>query len=294
MNIFSEGHLRQMKVFAENPNSVLDEFSRDFEKGFLQILNHRHGTKRVSANGVYQEYISDKQHVHMNATIWTTLTGFCKYLGKEGKAIVDETEKGWFIQFVDRDPKVLAKQKQIDERRQVELNEEEQHKKIIEEQIRQAELNNVQEIIEDVPADHILKLNVVQTKSKPKIQKSNPFGLEDDDSNPILEENTKKRSLNSLQILMSENEKRKKVDIETKNFSTIAKLSDSKDNFDSNLWITPGILVKIVKFPEDNNLIKQKVCIDRITSDNKAEVSINGEKFRIKQEYLQTVVPKVS
>ena len=73
--------MRQMRVFAENPHRVLDEFSREFEKGFLTILSHRHGTKRVKANVVYQEYIADKQHTHMNATCWTTLTGFCMYLG---------------------------------------------------------------------------------------------------------------------------------------------------------------------------------------------------------------------
>jgi DNA/RNA-binding protein KIN17 len=70
-----------MRVFAENPHRVLDEFSREFEKGYLTILSHRHGTKRVKANVVYQEYIADKQHIHMNATCWTTLTGFCMYLG---------------------------------------------------------------------------------------------------------------------------------------------------------------------------------------------------------------------
>lgn len=98
--------MRQMRVFAENPNSILDDFSRDFEKGFLDTLSRGHGTKRVLANRVYNEYIADKQHIHMNATVWTTLTGFLKHLGKEGKAIVDETEKGWHIQYIDRDPKV--------------------------------------------------------------------------------------------------------------------------------------------------------------------------------------------
>ena len=95
--VCSEGHLRQMRLFAENPHSVIDEFSRDFERGFLEILSHRHGTKRVLANRVYQEYIGDKHHVHMNSTMWSSLTGLCKYLGREGKAVVDETEKGAFV-----------------------------------------------------------------------------------------------------------------------------------------------------------------------------------------------------
>ena len=83
----SESHLRQMKIFAENPDHILSQFSKDFEKTFLDVLNHKHGTKRVHINKVYKEYIADKHHVHMNSTQWTTLTGFAKYLGKEGKVI---------------------------------------------------------------------------------------------------------------------------------------------------------------------------------------------------------------
>lgn len=51
---------------------------------------------------VYQEYISHKEHLHMNATRWMSLTGFVKWLGREGKCIVEETEKGWFITYIDR------------------------------------------------------------------------------------------------------------------------------------------------------------------------------------------------
>ena len=120
-----------MRVFAENPNSILDEFSRDFEKGYLETLSHLHGTKRVKANTVYQEYIADKHHIHMNSTTWTTLTGFLMYLGRESKAIVDETEKGWFIQYIDRDPKVLARQAQLESKIQYELDEVDRKKQEI-------------------------------------------------------------------------------------------------------------------------------------------------------------------
>lgn len=135
----SEGHLRMMRVFAENPNHMLDQFSKEFEKTFLQILSHRHGTKRVSANRIYQELIADKSHIHMNATTWTTLTGFCMYLGREGKAIVDETEKGWHVQYIERDPKVLERQAQQEARRQLDLDEEERNKRMIDEQVSAAE-----------------------------------------------------------------------------------------------------------------------------------------------------------
>jgi hypothetical protein len=54
----------------------------------------------VHANLVYAELIRDRNHLHMNATKWTSLTEFVKYLGRTGKATVDETPKGLFILFL--------------------------------------------------------------------------------------------------------------------------------------------------------------------------------------------------
>lgn len=65
-HLTSESHLRQMSFFCENSNNMLDSFSKDFEKVYLEILRRRHGTKRMNANNVYQEVIQDKFHVHMN------------------------------------------------------------------------------------------------------------------------------------------------------------------------------------------------------------------------------------
>ena len=47
----------------------------------------------MHANVAYNEYIGDKEHLHMNSTKWETLTGFVKYLGKEGLCHVEETPK---------------------------------------------------------------------------------------------------------------------------------------------------------------------------------------------------------
>ena len=49
----------------------------------------------------------------MNATRWVTLTEFVKHLGRSGIARVDETEKGWFIAWIDNSPKALAKQARV-------------------------------------------------------------------------------------------------------------------------------------------------------------------------------------
>lgn len=63
----------------------------------------RHPHVRIEAHKVYNEYIQDKQHIHMNSTRWLTLTEYVKHLGREGFCKVEETEKGWFISVIHRD-----------------------------------------------------------------------------------------------------------------------------------------------------------------------------------------------
>ena len=36
-----------------------------------------------------------------------------QYLGRKGRCVVDETEKGWYIQWIDRDPAAIARQEQL-------------------------------------------------------------------------------------------------------------------------------------------------------------------------------------
>ena len=83
---------------------MVDGYSEEFESNFLELLRQAHGSSRVSAKVVYNEFINDRNHVHMNSTQWLTLTEFVKYLGKEGKCRVDETPKGWFISLIQKDP----------------------------------------------------------------------------------------------------------------------------------------------------------------------------------------------
>lgn len=109
----SEAHLRQMLVVGESAGRHISDFSSEFQHDFVQLLSRRFGTKRVKANAVYQEFIQDKNHLHMNATRWVTLTEFVKHLGRTGVARVDETEKGWFVAWIDNSPKALAKQVRI-------------------------------------------------------------------------------------------------------------------------------------------------------------------------------------
>lgn len=97
-------------VVGPKAGQTIAEFSRQFQFEFVTLLRTRHQTNRVRANAVYNEYIQDKHHVHMNATRWVTLSGFIMTIGKAGIVKVDEDEKGLWIVWVDSSPKTLAKQ----------------------------------------------------------------------------------------------------------------------------------------------------------------------------------------
>ncbi|XP_077544908.1 kin17 DNA and RNA binding protein isoform X2 [Haemaphysalis longicornis] len=131
----SESHQRQLLLFAECPGKYLGSFSKEFADTFLELLKRRFGTKRVHANQVYQEYIADKQHLHMNATRWLTLTSFVKWLGREGHCVVDETEKGWFITYIDRDPDTIRRQESLAKKEKLDLDDQDRIARFIDRQI---------------------------------------------------------------------------------------------------------------------------------------------------------------
>lgn len=106
----SESHQRQMLLVADNPGKYVVNYSDEFQKDFIKVLSRRHGTKRVFANAVYQEYIADRHHIHMNSTKWNSLSEFVRQLGREGVCHVDETERGYWITWIDNSPKALARQ----------------------------------------------------------------------------------------------------------------------------------------------------------------------------------------
>ncbi|KAJ2857302.1 hypothetical protein J3B02_001089 [Coemansia erecta] len=134
----SESHQRQMAIFAENPERYMEQFSKEFEDVFLSIISRRYGTKKVNANQVYQEIIADRQHLHMNATKWDTLSEFVMYLGREGKCKVEEVERGWLIEWIDTSDEALARKAAIQKKERQAMDDEEREQKLLDEQIRRA------------------------------------------------------------------------------------------------------------------------------------------------------------
>jgi len=131
----SESHQRQLLLFADNSSKFMDGFSSEFNTCYVNTLKRRFGTKRVHANIVYQEYINDKDHIHMNSTRWLTLTDYVKWLGRKGICIVDETEKGWFVTYIDRDPETLRRQEEIERKKKLDLDDRERQQIFLDKQM---------------------------------------------------------------------------------------------------------------------------------------------------------------
>ncbi|ETI23572.1 hypothetical protein G647_05374 [Cladophialophora carrionii CBS 160.54] len=145
-HVASESHVRQMQLIGEDPRKAIRDFSNQFLKDFIQLLRTGHGEKKVNVNHFYQEYISNKEHIHMNATRWNSLTEFAKYLGREGICRVDEDEKNearggasaLMISWIDNSPEALRRQEAIRKKERQDRGDEEREQRMIQEQIRKA------------------------------------------------------------------------------------------------------------------------------------------------------------
>lgn len=96
-HIESGSHIRKLKQKLSNTHNdssrLVQNYSNEFLKSFLGLLQRSHGEKSVNANRFYQEYIENKNHVHLNSTKWSSLSSLVKYLGDSGKCLVELEEE---------------------------------------------------------------------------------------------------------------------------------------------------------------------------------------------------------
>ena len=137
----SESHVRQMLLIGQDPKKHIQDYSSQFQRDFLQLLRTSHGEKKININHFYQEYIANKEHVHMNATRWPSLTEFAKFLGREGICRVEDTDKGLHVAWIDNSPEALRRQDAIRKKERQDKGDEEREQKLIREQVERAKLD---------------------------------------------------------------------------------------------------------------------------------------------------------
>jgi DNA/RNA-binding protein KIN17 len=96
-----EKHRLMMVHFRAHRGSILGSNSAVFERTFMDVLRRRFPNREVPANIVYTQVIRDKNHVHMNATYWESVHGFCIHLENHGKIKMRMTERGPMIRWVN-------------------------------------------------------------------------------------------------------------------------------------------------------------------------------------------------
>lgn len=300
----SESHQRQMQVFGQNPHRIVDGYSEEFESSFLEHMKRSHRFSRIAATVVYNEYISDRHHVHMNSTQWATLTEFVKHLGRTGKCKVDETPKGWFITYIDRDSETLFKEKMKNKRRRSDLVEEERQERAIAAQIERAaamlsstsDSNPGTGAIPSQDSQPLAKSSEKQLKFalQPSAGSSSKSNLDEKSAVPKgaalgfdegaeAEKSAKKGKVASggssaLDALMREEEKAKER-------------SNRKD-----YWLCEGIVVKVMsKTLAEKGYYKQKGVVKRVIDKYVGEIQMLESKhvLRVDQEELETVIPQI-
>ncbi|PNF22193.1 DNA/RNA-binding protein KIN17 [Cryptotermes secundus] len=294
----SESHQRQLLLFADNTDKYINNFNKEFESGFLELLKRQFGTKRVHANRVYQDYIADRYHLHMNCTQWETLTDFVKWLGREGKCKVDETEKGWHVQYIDHDPETIAMQEALGRKEKLDRDDQEKMMAFIENQIEKGKefsKNYTPVYAEFVRPSEEYKVVVnlkVETKSDEDMKNNNLLAsnsLKNDykrggcssSGNSKVSKNCgrrgEKRTLSALDEIIKD-EENKKAHINRKDY-----------------WLVEGIVVKVIAKSLGEKYYTKKGVVTGVPDRYAATVTMldSGHKLKLDQEHLETVIPAI-
>uniref|UniRef100_A0A8B9HL70 DNA/RNA-binding protein Kin17 WH-like domain-containing protein n=1 Tax=Astyanax mexicanus TaxID=7994 RepID=A0A8B9HL70_ASTMX len=287
----SESHQRQLLLASEDPNQFMSYFSEEFKSDFLELLRRRFGTKRVHNNIVYNEYISHREHVHMNSTQWETLTDFTKWLGREGFCKVDETPKGWYIQYIDRDPETIRRQEELEKKKKQDLDDEERSAKFIEEQVRRGregkepeeepvftelKRESEEEKVAFNLGGEISRLDTTaQALSSlgPSALKAAAASVKRKDPSHSSDSKDKKKKSALDEIMEMEEQKKKSV---------------RSDN-----WLRPDIVVKVITKRLGDKYHKKKAVIREVQNKYTAVVKMvdSGDKLKLDQSHVETIIP---
>ncbi|KAG1953531.1 KIN17-like protein [Pimephales promelas] len=308
----SESHQRQLLLASENPNQFMNYFSEEFKSEFLELLRRRFGTKRVHNNIVYNEYISHREHIHMNSTQWETLTDFTKWLGREGFCKVDETPKGWYIQWIDRDPETIRRQEELERKKKQDLDDEERSAKFIEDQVRRGREGKEPEVClcaEKKPFRSVFLLRFsmsmclqeepVFTELKRKNEDEKiAFNLDVALAGPSKTSNTLGPSALKAAASVKRKESAHGGDSKDKKKKSaldeiIEMEEQKKKSVRSDHWIQANIVVKVITKRLGEKYYKKKAVIREVQNKYTAMVRMidSGDKLKLDQSHMETVIP---
>lgn len=273
------------------------------------------------ANKVYNEYIGDRHHIHMNATRWTTLTDFCKHLAEEGICRVEEGEKGLLLSFISADPDARMRQEQQRKREMEEKNDELRMRRMIEQQVaaaarssRQRDGDGSSTKVREYDAQ---SAEPVAFSLAPATAASGGGDGGGDNRNTVPNATMKRKYDHLLSDMKSESDddrdiaatpSRKQQKIETA--TNAAAATKPRSNLDlileeerkkkevksrKDYWLRKDIVVKCInKKLSDGKYYKRKGNVIKVHDRYTADVQMlrSGDVLRLDQSFLETVIPR--
>ncbi|KAL6558734.1 DNA/RNA-binding protein kin17 [Orobanche minor] len=297
----SESHQRQMQVFGQNPTRIVEGYSEEFETSFLDHMKRSHRFSRIAAKVVYNEYIADRHHIHMNSTQWASLTEFVKYLGRTRKCKVEDTPKGWFITYIDRDSESLFKERMKNKRIKTDIVEEEKMEKEIQRQIERAEqaMMSGNDKGAEVEGTKPSILEKIDGEGEKKIKlslgpsKKNPEAIERRNNSKVLFDEEYDDGRNGRRKMECGNS--------SKNASVLDELMKEEEKAKERInrkdhWLFEGIVVKVMSEAlADKGYYKQKGVVRKVIDKYYGEIEMLANKhlLRVDQAELETVLPQM-
>lgn len=220
----------------------------------------------------------------MNATRWLTLSDYVKWLGRTGQVIADETEKGWFVTYIDRSPEAMERQAKAERKEKMEKDDEERMTEFIEKQIKKAkakeggddedEQEKYTELIRE--EEQPLKLDIrLEKKFQPESILGKSALLATKRASSEVDEKvfkkpkslTAERNISALDDIIKIEEKKKER-------------ANRKD-----YWLHPNIVVKFISNSMGKRFYKQKAVVQEVIDKYRAKIKFldSGEKLKVDQ-----------
>ncbi|XP_036317275.1 DNA/RNA-binding protein KIN17 isoform X4 [Pipistrellus kuhlii] len=211
-----------------------------------------------------------------------------------GLCKVDETPKGWYIQYIDRDPETIRRQLELEKKKKQDLDDEEKTAKFIEEQVRRGLEGKEQEAPvftelsrendEEKVAFNLNKGACSSTATSSKSSSLGPSALK------VIEATASvKRKEPSHSSAQPKEKKKKKSALDE-----IMEIEEEKKRAArTDYWLQPEIIVKIITKKLGEKYHKKKGIVKEVIDKYTAVVKMidSGDKLKLDQTHLETVIP---
>lgn len=235
----------------------------------------------MKANDVYMDYIKDKDHIHMNSTIWVTLGRFVEYLVRTNKVTGEKNEKGqWLINYVDNTPETLKLEADRAKEHRSKVKEEDRHEAYLRALV---EAGPSKVVEEQDPTERDMSKGMVKFGLGAGATSSGSLaGGAAGTTQSGRGESSGKRPAGIFEGLGAKRTRREDEE-------------DAEDDDEEIGWLCEGIVVKVLdKHLKDGKYYKKKGVVLRLEDPVTADIQMNdtGKKLRVPQEKLETVIPK--